>query len=108
MVAQNRPPLYDLAITLGNDTVKSYVGVRETSIVKDAQGHLRLALNGKPVFNFRTLDQGWWPDGLLTPPSDAAMCSDVDFLKAAGFNTLRKHIKVEPRATTHIATALAC
>jgi beta-galactosidase len=91
------PTLYDLAITVSHDTVKSYVGIRETSIVKDAEGNLRLALNGKPFFHFGTLDQGWWPDGLLTPPSDEAMRSDIEFLKAAGFNALRKHIKVEPR-----------
>jgi hypothetical protein len=91
------PVLYDLAITFGDDAVKSYVGLRETSIAKDAAGHLRFLLNGKPVFHWGTLDQGWWPDGLLTPPSDAAMRSDIEFLKAAGFNTIRKHIKVEPR-----------
>ncbi len=91
------PTLYDLTITAGEDTVKSYVGVREASVKKGGDGHLRLLLNGKPLFQFGTLDQGWWPDGLLTPPSDAAMISDIDFLKAAGFNTIRKHIKVEPR-----------
>jgi hypothetical protein len=91
------PTLYDLTITLGSDTVRSYVGLRETTVIKDAAGHLRLALNGKELFHFGTLDQGWWPDGLLTPPSDAAMVSDIEFLKAAGFNTIRKHIKVEPR-----------
>jgi Glycosyl hydrolases family 2, TIM barrel domain len=53
------------------------------------------------VFHFGPLDQGWWPDGLLTPPSDTAMRSDLDFLKAAGFNMLRKHIKVEPRRYYH-------
>lgn len=91
------PTLYDLDITYGSDKVRSYVGLRETSVVKDANGHLRFALNGKEVFHFGPLDQGWWPDGLLTPPSEAAMRSDLEFLKAAGFNTVRKHIKVEPR-----------
>lgn len=91
------PTLYDLRITYGPDTVTSYVGLREVSIVTDGDGHRRLALNGAILFNFGTLDQGWWPDGLLTPPSDAAMRSDIEFLKAAGFNTIRKHIKVEPR-----------
>jgi beta-galactosidase len=91
------PTLYDLTITAGADTVKSYVGLRETTVTKDAAGHLRLALNGKPLFHWGTLDQGWWPDGLLTPPSHAAMISDIQFLKDAGFNTIRKHIKVEPR-----------
>ena len=91
------PTLYDLTIAVGGDTLSSYVGLRETTVAKGADGHLRLFLNGKPVFHFGTLDQGWWPDGLLTPPSDAAMRSDVEFLKAAGFNAVRKHIKVEPR-----------
>ena len=91
------PVLYDLEIRMGEDVVKSYVGLRETTIAKDGDGNLRFLLNGKPVFHWGTLDQGWWPDGLLTPPSDAAMRSDIEFLKAAGFNTIRKHIKVEPR-----------
>jgi beta-galactosidase len=91
------PTLYDLTIRFGEDEVKSYTGLRETSVMKDANGHLRLALNGKEIFHYGTLDQGWWPDGLLTPPSDEAMASDIKFLKEAGFNTIRKHIKVEPR-----------
>jgi beta-galactosidase/beta-glucuronidase len=91
------PTLYDLTIRFGNDEVKSYTGLRETTVIKDADGHLRLALNGKEIFHWGTLDQGWWPDGLLTPPSDEAMVSDIKFLKDAGFNTIRKHIKVEPR-----------
>jgi beta-galactosidase/beta-glucuronidase len=95
------PTLYDLSITLGEDTVTSYVGLRETTVGKDAAGNLRFHLNGKEVFHFGPLDQGWWPDGLLTPPSDTAMRSDLDFLKAAGFNMLRKHIKVEPRRYYH-------
>ena len=91
------PTLYDLSITLGDDTVTSYIGLRETTVANDAAGNPHFHLNGKELFHFGTLDQGWWPDGLLTPPSDVAMCSDLDFLKAAGFNMLRKHIKVEPR-----------
>lgn len=91
------PTLYDLTVTLGADTITSYVGLRETTVTKSPDGHLRLALNGQPLFHWGTLDQGWWPDGLLTPPSDAAMRSDLEFLKAAGFNAVRKHIKVEPR-----------
>ena len=93
----NSPTLYDLRIEYGEDVVESYFAFRETTVAKDADGHLRLHLNGKPIFHWGTLDQGWWPDGLLTPPSDAAMISDIEFLKAAGFNTIRKHIKVEPR-----------
>ena len=91
------PTLYDLTIRFGEDVVKSYTGLRETTVIKDADGHLRLAMNGSEIFHLGTLDQGWWPDGLLTPPSDEAMVSDIKFLKEAGFNTIRKHIKVEPR-----------
>ena len=91
------PTLYDLRIELGDDVVRSYVGLRKVGKTLDADGHLRFTLNGKPIFHWGTLDQGWWPDGLLTPPSDEAMRSDIEFLKAAGFNTIRKHIKVEPR-----------
>jgi len=91
------PTLYDLTITYGPDTVTTYVGLRETTVIKDDAGNLRLALNGRALFHLGTLDQGWWPDGLLTPPSDEAMRSDLVFLKAAGFTGLRKHIKVEPR-----------
>jgi beta-galactosidase/beta-glucuronidase len=65
--------------------------------VRDKDGHLRMTLNGQPIFHLGPLDQGWWPDGLLTPPSDEAMLYDIEFLKSAGFNMIRKHIKVEPR-----------
>ena len=97
------PHLYDLTVTLVDadgatlDTVKSYAGIRTVGTMTDAEGHKRLTLNGKPLFHWGTLDQGWWPDGLLTPPSDEAMRSDIEYLKAAGFNMIRKHIKVEPR-----------
>lgn len=97
------PNLYNLHIELVDangqvlDAVKSYVAMREFGKAKDAKGHWRFTLNGKPIFHWGPLDQGWWPDGLLTPPSDAAMISDIDFLKAAGFNMIRKHIKIEPR-----------
>ena len=97
------PQLYDLKIELLDakgwvvDSVHSYAGIRAVGQQRDAQGNLRFTLNGEEIFHWGPLDQGWWPDGLLTPPSDAAMCSDVDFLKRAGFNMIRKHIKVEPR-----------
>lgn len=91
------PTLYDLELRIGSDRVTSYFGIREVGRVKDADGHWRFTLNGEPIFHFGPLDQGWWPDGLLTPPSDEAMRWDVDYLKAAGFNMIRKHIKVEPR-----------
>lgn len=97
------PHLYDVIVTLLGptdrpiDTVTSYAGIRDVGKVKDAGGHWRFTLNGKPIFHWGPLDQGWWPDGLLTPPSDAAMLSDIQWLRSAGFNMIRKHIKVEPR-----------
>ncbi|MEM6504117.1 MAG: sulfatase-like hydrolase/transferase [Planctomycetota bacterium] len=97
------PHLYDVIVQLldddGNviDTVESYAGIRTVGKKRDADGHLRFTLNGEFVFHFGTLDQGWWPDGLLTPPSDEAMKFDIEWLKLAGFNMIRKHIKVEPR-----------
>lgn len=80
----------------GGDKVSTYFGMRKISVGPDAQGRPVLLLNNKPLFQNGTLDQGWWPDGLLTPPSEEAAKSDMLFLKRAGFNMLRKHIKVEP------------
>ncbi|MCH7228824.1 glycoside hydrolase family 2 protein [Haloferula sp. A504] len=97
------PHLYDLAVTLLDrdgkevDRVKSYCGIREVGKQRDPDGHLRFTLNGKAIFHLGPLDQGWWPDGLWTPPSDAALRYDIEFLKQAGFNTIRKHVKREPR-----------
>ncbi len=97
------PNLYDITIELfdaeGNkiDQVESYAAMREVSVRRGPAGHIRMLLNDKEIFHYGPLDQGWWPDGLLTPPSDEAMRFDVDYLKAAGFNMIRKHIKVEPR-----------
>ena len=97
------PHLYDLEITLIDangetlDHVRSYAGIRSVGKTQDDQGHWRFTLNGEPIFHWGPLDQGWWPDGLLTPPSDEAMLFDIEYLKAAGFNMIRKHIKVEPR-----------
>ena len=97
------PNLYNLKVELVDaggyvlDTVKSYTGIREVGKVQDADGNWRFILNGKPIFHWGPLDQGWWPDGLLTPPSEEAMLFDLQFLKAAGFNMIRKHIKIEPR-----------
>lgn len=79
------------------DQVASYAGIRTVGKSKDKDGHWRFTLNGKEIFHWGPLDQGWWPDGLLTPPSDEGMLFDIEFLKAAGFNMIRKHIKVEPR-----------
>ncbi|MBL8866612.1 MAG: beta-galactosidase [Planctomycetia bacterium] len=78
------------------DPVTSYFAFRKVSIGPDADGHLRLLLNNKPLFHIGPLDQGWWPDGLLTPPSEEAMRYDLEVLKKIGMNMVRKHIKVEP------------
>ncbi|WP_198683616.1 glycoside hydrolase family 2 protein [Peristeroidobacter agariperforans] len=80
----------------GGDKVTTYFGMRKISVGPNAQGRPVLLLNNKPLFQNGTLDQGWWPDGLLTPPSEEAARSDMVFLQKAGFNMLRKHIKVEP------------
>ena len=91
------PNLYDFRLTLGADVVMGYFAMRSFAKEKDGKGILRFALNGKPTFVAATLDQGWWPDGLLTPPSSEAIAYEIKTLKSCGFNALRKHIKVEPR-----------
>jgi beta-galactosidase/beta-glucuronidase len=79
------------------DTVKAYFAMRKISVGPGTvTGQPMLLLNNKPYFQNGTLDQGWWPDGLLTPPSEEAMRYDLEFLKKAGFNMVRKHIKIEP------------
>ncbi len=90
------PNLYTFTAKCGADEVSGYFGMRKIEKRKDAKGVLRFFLNNEPYFVMGTLDQGWWPDGLLTPPSDEAMAYDIQVLKDCGFNTLRKHIKVEP------------
>jgi len=90
------PKLYNFTAKYGKDVVKGYFGMRKIEKRKDAHGYLRFFLNNEPYFMIGTLDQGWWPDGLLTPPSEEAMEYDVRVLKACGYNMLRKHIKVEP------------
>lgn len=89
------PYLYDLEIKLGKDTVRSYFGLRHVE-VKNVGGFPKLVLNGEPVFSLATLDQGFWPEGLHTAPSDAALRFDLVETKRLGFNAVRKHIKVEP------------
>jgi hypothetical protein len=78
------------------DIADTYFAMRSVGVGPDEKGVQRLLLNGKPLFQYGPLDQGWWPDGLLTPPSDEAMKYDLEVLKKVGFNMLRKHIKVEP------------
>lgn len=95
------PFLYDLKITLLHgeqalDSVASYFGMRKVEMVTDENGALRIALNGDVVFNYGLLDQGYWPDGLYTPPTDEALRYDIEITKQLGFNTIRKHVKVEP------------
>ncbi|KAF2439624.1 glycoside hydrolase family 2 protein [Karstenula rhodostoma CBS 690.94] len=89
------PTLYNITVKLGSDTVQSYTGFRTISkgVVNGVQ---RPLLNGGFVFMFGTLDQGYWPDGLHSPPSLEAMVSDLKALKEVGYNMVRKHIKVEP------------
>ena len=94
----DEPNLYDLSIDVGADHVTGYFGIRTLETKPDARGIRRIAINGKFTYLLATLDQGWWPDGLLTPPSEDACRFDVDFHKKAGFNAIRKHIKIEPRA----------
>ena len=91
------PTLYDLDISLGGgDRVTSYFGMRKIEIRPDAAGIPRLFLNGQSLFAIGPLDQGWWPDGLYTAPTDEALRFDIETLKKLGFNMCRKHVKVEP------------
>jgi beta-galactosidase/beta-glucuronidase len=95
------PYLYDLVVKLklGDrtiDQVNSYFGMRKISVGKDEKGFTRLLLNNKPYFQFGPLDQGFWPDGLYTAPTDKALRYDIEMTKNLGFNMARKHVKVEP------------
>ncbi|MFF1280461.1 PA14 domain-containing protein [Streptomyces sp. NPDC058299] len=89
------PFLYGLRVRVGGDRVGSYFGMRSIAVEK-VNGVPRTVLNGEPVFMMATLDQGFWPDGLYTAPTDAALAHDLKMHKAMGFNAVRKHIKVEP------------
>ena len=91
------PKLYDIVLKADSgDVISSYFGVRTFSVGVDKKGKKRLFLNGKPYFMNGVLDQGYWSDGLLTPPSNQAMYDELKLLKNMGFNMVRKHIKVEP------------
>ena len=90
------PFLHGIEVTLGEDRVTSYAAMRSFGTGRDEHGQERLLLNGKPLLHVGVLDQGYWPDGLLTPPSDEAMVHDIETMKALGFTTLRKHAKIEP------------
>lgn len=94
------PFLYDVEITLYSkgkavDKIKSYAAMRKISTKRDANGIVRMQLNNKDYFQFGPLDQGWWPDGLYTAPSDEALAYDIKKTKDFGFNMIRKHVKVE-------------
>lgn len=95
------PNLYDISLQVKvggalTDTVSSYFGMRKFHVDKDSKGIIRLFLNNKPYFQKGLLDQGYWPDGGMTPPTDEAMIFDIAEMKRLGFNMLRKHIKIEP------------
>lgn len=101
------PFLYDLDVTLiergkSVDKVSSYAAMRKVSKKRDANGIIRIQLNNKDIFHFGPLDQGWWPDGLYTAPTDEALKYDIVKTKDFGYNMIRKHVKVEPaRWYTH-------
>ena len=95
------PFLYNVKVSLLKngvevDKVNSYAAMRKISAGKDKNGIMRLQLNNKPIFMYGPLDQGWWPDGLYTAPSDEALKYDIQKTKDFGYNMIRKHIKVEP------------
>jgi hypothetical protein len=89
------PFLYDVTVVTADDSVRSYTGMRTVAVAPDAKGMPRLLLNGEPYFHAGVLDQGYWPDGLYTPPSDEAFVRDIQTMKDLGFTMLRKHIKIE-------------
>ena len=90
------PYLYYFSLSFSSDTVYSYVGLRTFRVGEDEKGVKRLMLNDRPYFHHGLLDQGYWDGGLYTPLSDESMVDDIKLIKSMGFNTLRKHIKVEP------------
>lgn len=95
------PYLYDMKVSLVKDgkvldDVKSYTAFRKISAKRDANGVMRMQLNNKNLFHYGPLDQGWWPDGLYTAPTDEALLYDIVKTKEWGFNMIRKHVKVEP------------
>ena len=101
------PFLYDMEVTLYSggkpvDKLKSYCAMRKISTKRDDNGIVRMQLNNKDYFQLGPLDQGWWPDGLYTAPTDEALAYDIQKTKDFGFNMIRKHVKVEPaRWYTH-------
>ncbi|HET6424285.1 MAG TPA: glycoside hydrolase family 2 TIM barrel-domain containing protein [Planctomycetaceae bacterium] len=106
------PILMDVELSLLGDgdrpleVVSTYYARRKISLGKDDKGVTRILLNNKPLFQYGTLDQGFWPDGLYTAPTDAAMKSDIEITKQYGFNMIRKHVKVEPARWYHYCDQL--
>lgn len=92
------PKLYHFTARYGEDEIRGYFAMRKIEKRRDDRGKIRFFLNNRPYFLIGTLDQGWWPDGLITPPSEKEMVRDIEVLKACGYNTIRKHLKVEPLA----------
>lgn len=97
----DHPFLYDLNVKVFRngkilDKVQSYFAMRSFDTQRDSNGIVRLMLNGKPIFQYGPLDQGWWPDGLYTAPTDEALAFDIQKTKDFGYNMIRKHVKVEP------------
>ena len=91
------PWLYYFTVKMGEDVVESYFAMRKFSVEKDENGIPRICLNGKVQFQKGVLDQGYWPDGLYTAPSDEALIFDIAEMKKTGFNMVRKHVKIEPQ-----------
>ena len=91
------PNLYDLTIQGAQDKIQSYFGLRTVGTGRDSNGYERLLLNGKPYFFNGVLDQGYWPQGIFLPNSEKGWEKDILAMKKLGFNTLRKHIKIEPQ-----------
>lgn len=96
MWSTENPKLYHITVTTKEDRVDCYFAMRELSKQETKDGHLRFFLNGKLCMQSGVLDQGYWPESLLTPPCDEAIIYDIERMKALGFNMIRKHIKVEP------------
>ncbi|MDD2522286.1 MAG: glycoside hydrolase family 2 TIM barrel-domain containing protein [Anaerolineaceae bacterium] len=107
----DHPHLYDLEVRLVEnekpvDEVQSYFAMREFGKTKDDKGLWRFTLNNEPIFQFGPLDQGYFPEGLYTPPSEEAMLSDIEYAKKIGCNMIRKHVKVEPLRWYHACDRL--
>ena len=105
--------MYDLEVSLIKDgevldTVDSYFGMRKIEYHPDEDGYQRLYLNDEPVFMFGTLDQGYWPDGIYTAPTDEALMYDIQKHKELGYNTIRKHIKVRGGAVLLVEGESMC